>query len=288
MTVQMRTYRLRLTAVLGCMLAITMVSCKKEGALTATDDNRLYKLPQGNQPFDQQIMQFYGTYKTVILYKFSEADFNYTPNGPIDAGAKAKEAGNANVQQALDFLHQQWLRFYTPEFLQKALPLKILLANDLSYPDRQYRSMNEVKPLIYPAARGGYNGITFGWVDKIATLTPAQIDSARGWLNSEFLGLAMMNKMLELPKSFAALTNYGGTNPYLAQHGIFVYYQSMTVYQDLTDYFRMITTNDYATISSNFLTPAKDPFGKYRAKYDALTTFFKDKYNIDLQAIGNL
>ncbi len=115
----------------ACSLVITAGACKKEETLTKTEDNRLYHLPQGNQPYDQEIMDFYKEYNVVILYKFSALDFSYSPNGPNPPYVTATPAEPGQVKESLDFLHEQWFNLYSKSFLKQALPFKILLASDL-------------------------------------------------------------------------------------------------------------------------------------------------------------
>ena len=272
------------------VLLTTVMSCHKEGKLTASDDNKLFHMPQGNQPVDQQIMQFLNKYNSYILYKFETKDFNYTPTGAFDATAVAVPAGSANVQVAYNFLQDNLFSNYTEDFLQRILPLKILLADRLTHVLPAYVSVytNETRDTLNAAGREGRDQITFGWANKIAGgLTPAETDTARGQLNASLLIRATRSGLLRIPAGFKEATDYAidVANPKMS--GIFRARQDCDVYFDLREYFAKIMSTDYATLNSTLFTPQNDPAGKFKKKYNLVVNYYRDSLGIDLQAIGN-
>jgi hypothetical protein len=272
----------------ACCLVITAGACNKKETLTKTEDNRLYHLPQGDQPYDQEIMDFYKEYNVVILYKFSDLDFGYSPNGANPRYVTATQAEPGQVQESLDFLHEQWFDLYDKSFLKQALPFKILLASNLVrvVPPNQ----GEDQGTTYPVAVKGFNHVTFGRAGRISTMTAADKDTARGMLQKSFWHLATLNRLVELPPAFVALMpDYTLVHAwYPNRHGVFKLYSGITHFDDFADYINVITSTDYTTLTNTLFKPARDPNGMFRKKYDAIVQYYLQKYNIDLQAIGNL
>lgn len=273
-----------------CVLLV-VGSCNKKETLTPSEDNRLYKLPQGDQPYDQQIMNFYNEYSSTILYKWDSVAFIYSPFGRNPVDAWAVNAEGSQVQECLDFLNAQWWSLYSKDFLKKTLPFKILLASDIKWiiPTGEIWPKNKE---YHPFAMNGTNHVTFGKAGKIASLTQLEIDSARGQLHAAHLALAVKNGQLELPPAFIALTYDSYTNTVnaaaLQNYGVFRVFNAMQRADDFLDYIRLICSKDYTTISTTLFTPQRDPKGLYKMKYDAIVNYYLATYNIDLQAIGNM
>lgn len=270
------------------LIAVTLLlgisSCKKEAALVASEDNKFYKLPQGNQPYDQQILAFYNKYKTVILYNFSTVDFIYAPAGPFDPTASAVPAGPVKIQETLDFLQQHLFNAYSEEFLQKVLPFKILLASEakiqLQFP---------FDPVPVPAI-AGYNHITFGLNGQLDGMSAGALDTARGFLHSALLRQAVSNSQATIPPTFRTLAAAGLSSGFdqIKQNGVFVFRTNNTVYSDFGDYIRVITSTHINDLNTKLFTAQNDPKGMFKKKYNAIVSYFLQNYDIDLQAIGNL
>lgn len=271
---------------LAAGVMLMAAACNKEAKLTPSDDNRLYHLPQGNQPVDQQIVDFARKYNSYILYKFTEADFIYSPTGPFDKTATVVPAGPANVQAAFNFLKANLFDNYTEEFLQKYMPLKILLADQMSYRLDVYAGSPGA--IYYPPARDGYDQITFGWANKVASFTPMEIDSARGYLNAAMLTLAATRNLLKIPYFFKQATgSYFTASNEPKRNGVLRPQMDFNETKDYRDYLQMIATTDYATLNSTLFTPANDPYGTFRKKYDIIVNYYTDSLGVDLKAIGN-
>lgn len=272
----------------ACSLVITAGACKKEETLTKTEDNRLYHLPQGNQPYDQEIMDFYKEYNVVILYKYSALDFSYSPNGANPPYVTAIPAEPGQVKESLDFLHEQWFNLYNKSFLKQALPFKILLASNLVKVVPPYQP--ETAGTSYPLAVKGFNHVTFGRAGRTSTMTAADKDTMRGALHKSFWHLAILNRLVELPPAFVALIpDYSLVHAwYPERHGVFKLFSGITHADDFAEYIHVITSTDYTTLQNTLFIPSRDPKGMFRKKYDAIVQYYLQKYNIDLQAIGNL
>lgn len=270
------------TAILSLLLLTTAISCKKENAIVKSDeDARLYKLPQGDQPYDQQIVDFYNKYHTVILYNYVRSDFDYNFTSFTLPNISAPAAGPIGIQQTLNFLQEQWFSMYPDAFLKKGLPLKILLSSRISKIPEQ--GTNSDLPAI-----AGYRNVTFGLTGKLDNLTPGAIDTARGALHDAFWQQAFANNTIELPPTFPSLSTYPSTAAAMKQAGTFFSRQGMTMYHDAGDYMKVITSKSRTWLDANLFTPQNDPNGNFKKKYDILVNYYQTKYNVDLQAIGNL
>jgi hypothetical protein len=59
------------------ILLLMAAGCKKEDAIVPDKIVPEYSLPQGNHPYDTQIVDFHNKYGCYILYKFTEKDFKW-------------------------------------------------------------------------------------------------------------------------------------------------------------------------------------------------------------------
>lgn len=270
--------------VYALLLVVLVSSCKKENKISENDDDRrMYKLPQGNQPYDQQIVEFYKKYNTVILYNFDQADFSYGFTGPMELNLWATPAGPNGIQETMDFFQQHWFSLYPEEFLKKHLPFKILLAS-LIRKKREWGGMDTFQMKAY----AGYRNVAFGLTGQLGGLLHEQIDSARGAIHAAFWQQALFNGTLTVPPGFPELPAYPADGPPMKQEGTFAFRSPMNAIQDVGDYINVITSHHKSWLDANLFTPANDPAGNYKKKYNLIINHCKTKYNIDLQAIGDL
>jgi hypothetical protein len=286
----MKAVQFNISLISAICLVLVASSCKKEDALTPSEFNELYKLPQGDQPYDQEIVEFYKKYNTVILYKFSMVDFAYSPLGAQPPHTTFSPVEPGQVQESLDFLNQQWFNTYPEVFLKKNLPFKILLASDI-YRDIPSGTGENIGK-SWPPAISGFNHVTFGRGGRITGMTEIQKDSVRGELNHGFWYLAALNGQLDLPPLFkSSAPDYSAipSNQY-HQYGAFRVIKSgtMTVNDDLAAFIRIITSTSYATLSTTLFTPARDPKGLYKKRYNYIVDYYLATYGFDLKAIGEM
>jgi hypothetical protein len=268
-------------------ILLTLTACHKEAALQPSSSNRLYTLPQGNHPYDQDIQQFYDTYHTVMLYKFDSMDYQYNITGPLNVYLYIKPADTSYIPAALDFIHTNWLDLYPSAFLQKTLPFKILLASSIGI---GVPYLSQIVAYNYQSTYAGMNWVGFGIVnDSLQKLTPGQIDTTRGALNKSFWQQAIQNQMIETPDSFSTLTTYSKlTSSNLKQYGCFYDHNpNNNAANDLLDYIQVITSTDSVTFKNKWLTPSFDTKGMYAIKYNLIKNYYRTKYGVELQTIGN-
>lgn len=277
-----------------CAAGIIFPGCHKSSAITPdpADSIALYQLPQGNHPYDTTILNFYNQYHTFILYRYGEADFQYELTGQLNLTALAPDTNY--IQPCLDFLFKSCINQYPPAFLQKILPLKILLASGGdSLILSEFNSVVPPQPLSPDASVSGWNQVTMMLANPgFPSFTPGMLQDARGRLNRAIWEQALRNNLIEIPADFPGLSNYQDYDTtHLWKTGSFYTIpprQTMTSTSDFLDYIRMITATSQAQIEANWLSPSVDVLGLYNQKYNLVTSYYLSNYGVDLQAIGNL
>lgn len=286
--------------VLACVFMLSLSSCYKDPRLTPGTASVLYDLPQGNHPYDTAIVNFYNTYGSFILYKWTAADFLYGLTGQAFGGEIIAYPADTNyVAQGMSFLHANLLDLYPAAFLKQTMPWRILLGSQIdsiliTTSDSAWAPPNRDTILnIHITSVSGFRQITFCQVDSaLPGLSAARAAQARGWLNSAWWQQAIGNKVLERPDTFDTVTDYNNLNQFnnLAE-GVLVYHTNGTLNtaaSDFVDYIQMITSTNYQQIDSTWFSPQTDTQGRIKEKYNIIVQYYLSKYGVDLQAIGNL
>lgn len=271
--------------VLIAVLAL-LTACHKEAALKPTAIPPLYTLPQGTQPYDDSILAFHQHYGSYILYKFNQTDFayNYT-NVRTDT---AFVADTAYIPQALQFLEQQLFRFYPDSFLQRTMPLKILLASGITPSFTTYQTGFATTSSM----------MAFGYVNSsLPTLSTDAVKKVRSWAHQAYMERACrVNADSIIPPGFTASAPvYGSStltesNKY--QYGIvaqnYTDVMAVNLVADFLGYIEMITGHSYAelTAAGGPLSPGVDVNGLVMKRYNIIIAYYM-QFGIDLQAIGN-
>lgn len=263
------------------VLLLSVGGCYKEADLQPTEAIPQYTLPQGNQPYDQRIVDFYKQHSSFILYKFNEVDFRW--NFTTKILFTAEIADPSYVATSLDFLLLQVFDYYKPQLLHTMIPYKVLLCKEIIALDG---STEEPLP-GYVDGTWSYSHIAFGHVDARWTdFTDEKRLQVKGRMHGALWASAIARKKLtaapdfikEVPYNSVQRTNY-------KTYGLFEY--STFVYDDVMEYVSRITCYTKAEMDLLFLNDEFDPTGIYRRKYAALIAYYRDNYDIDLQAIGN-
>ena len=97
------------------------------GGVACTDEDKVgdvgtlpqdYVLPQGESPADDRIVEYYNSYKSYILYEYTQPDFIYglsqTNNSYI-----YEKVDPLCMDVVLDFLEDIWFDLYLTEFHAK-------------------------------------------------------------------------------------------------------------------------------------------------------------------------
>ena len=283
-----------------------LAGCKKEAKLTpTTTPEDVYgdsTLPQGNHPYDADILQLFKKYNTLFLYKYKPHDLYYNVTdyigGTYDTASDQTTkpgyfdvpADEAYVGVQLDLLKELWLNYYPDSLLKKGLPQKVYLVDSFYLAYSGPGKPLDNYPTFLEAFKGGdYILATWGSA-RITNIALADKYALKSQLNADFLDLAHAQGAVTRSPAFTALTDYSAVNYYTADAlGVIDYYNHGTPDTDWDLYMETIVSNSYATLTSpgNILSPDRDTNGIFLKKYNIMIAYFQSVFGVDLQAIGN-
>jgi hypothetical protein len=271
------------------LFSLTVIGCKKkEAALDPSEINIQYQLPQGNHDYDPELVELNKKYGTFFLYKFSPVDFAASPvygGGSVNETYVVDIADEAYVGKVLTFVKRNWLNYYSNEFLKANLPFKVLLGQKLRY---------KTSPALTYNVVSNYNQMTLSnFSAAFDSMTDAQKKTYVNSLHSEFFNFILSRGKLDIPVEFTTVTNYTATGVTFANYYSFGYVNYAVAVgdnklsKDFLSYVGLTTSKTKAELDASVLSPANDTAGLIKKKYDIIINYYKTKYNIDLQAIGN-
>lgn len=293
------------TYILIALLLLSFFSCERENMIDGpSEPQQFYLLPQGNNPFDQDIVELYNKYATYFIYKFDPAkDFAWTPafvNAESSFGNtyECLQGDEPNVNEVLIFIKENWLAFYPDTFLKETLPFKVLLAKDLKrlrLPSSSDKSLISASTAVGSPMNTvtGYDHITISNTSEAFNeMTDGQRTLFKSDLHVEYWTHMFNNGKVEIPAGFTAVSNYAQTvsSSTRYQYGFldtFAKSQNNPQIYDLRTYIKVITSNTKDELDATILNPTNDTNGLVQAKYDIVVSFYLNQYNIDLQAIGD-
>ncbi len=310
-----------------CFCSILLCSCAKDkeiGALISIEDD--YVLPQGNasQKANDRIQEVYDKYGSYLLYEYTQKDFLWTPStGSASANnpnaITAIKGDPTYVEDMLNFLDNTWLQFFPDNFLKdKGLPYRVFLADTI----KQFRVPGTYSPSQLPYMYFAYQiydmSITFTGMNKDlkamdVTAAVAKKNQIQVIIWNYYVDKGIIN-LGDVPKEFSDLAVYTGTiaaysapTAAVLQRGFLPYYtvSNSAITRPISF---AINYNTWYTSASNLKkendargyiltivqntademkTKCFDTYPLIKQKYDILTGWFKTKYGVDLQAIGN-
>lgn len=289
------------TAILILLMA---AACKKEAALTPTEKPEDvygdHTLPQGNHPYDADIVAFFKKYNTLILYKYKPNDLYHNQadwlGGAYDATTNKTRGGlfdvpseETYVGKQLDLMKEVMLKFYPDDFLLKGLPKKVFLVDSFFLADRgtgtpQYNLTEN----LFAYTGSDFLLFTYGG-SRIETITQEEKNLLKGKVNTVWLSTLTERQIVKRQSAFHALTDYNNIDYWYPQdQGIIDYYKS-TPEKDWNCFVETIVSKPYSELIApgGELHPSFDTKGLIRKKYDILINYFRNAFGIDLQAIGN-
>ncbi len=292
------------------LLAVLLLAAcvKKESKLTPSSINEFgYKLLQGNNSYDQRIMDYYNRYGVYMLYKFTPKD-SYWAVTKWDSAYRMVPADSDYVDRQLDLIDTTFFRYYQDSTLRKYLPVKFLLCSSIRFNGAG-------------AQLDGYltTTSTTGWIYEtfISNWGSSRILNIRGVRDSAVLFRSNMNygflRLMDLKSKMSRSDVFIGSSDYSTaiinttqaqryKRGFLSTSASTTPPSSQTDwlnYIQAIVQNPYTYLTSTsginsntttyqgILTPVKDSSGLIRKKYEEITNYYKTNYNIDLQRIGD-
>lgn len=289
------------------LLFVLAAGCKKEKALTPSGkkENEYgdYSLPQGNHPYDADIVQLFRKYNTLFLYKYVSHDLYYQvgdfTGGTYDAvkdsvtryGYFDVPAGEAYVGKQLDLLKDTWLKFYPDAVLTAMLPKKVFLLDSI-----YFANMGAGKPIDnidfshFPDTYTGEDFIAVTWGGpRIDAMSADRKYTYKSAVNTTFLTIARQKGLIMRSTAFTALTDYKSVNWANYNEMGVIDWLSTSPDVDWDTFVTTIVSNTYNQLTSpgGVLSPDVDTKGLIRKKYDIMIAYFQSVYGVDLQAIGN-
>jgi hypothetical protein len=270
------------------LFGLSLTGCKKkEAALEPSEITIQYQLPQGNHDYDPELVDLNKKYGSYFLYKFSAVDFAANPvygAGGFNESYLVDEADEAYVGKVLNFIKRNWLNYYSDEFLKINLPFKVLLGQKLrlkASPTNTYNVLSNFNQMTLNNFSAAFD-----------SMTDPQKKTYVNSLHAEFFNFILSRGKLDVPADFAAVTNYTTaatfTNYYaLGYVNYVVAIGDNKLNKDFLSYVGLITSKTKAELDASILSPTNDTAGLIKKKYNFIINYYKTKYNIDLQAIGN-
>ena len=262
------------------LLILVFAGCKKQAEIQPDEAKPFYTLPQGNHPYDDTIVDFYRTYGCYILYKFSEADFRWNINNNL-INYEAEQGDENYIAASLAALDQYVLKFYTADFLKKALPYKIILSAKITKTVNDTTIVNSTSSSSHFAfGRAG---------SSLDGMTDAALKTLKVDLNREFWTQAITYDKIALPPFFVSATNYENVQSFNKKNfGVLmaVGEAGQTLRGDFLEYISLIAITTKEELEKTLFLPANDPNGKYKLKYNTIIDYYKTVYGIDLQAMA--
>lgn len=209
-----------------CMAGLLASCSDDEESLTPSGISSAYQLPQGNHDYDNDIVDFYNSTGTYILYKFSQKEARWSPTSyeaegraSVDStGAEGYELQPADedyVGPLLDILHKYWLDNYSSEFKKQLLPSKILLCSQLDsvYQDWDINwdtwEMKEYYPGVAVPGWYNYHNICVNYANEnVATLTDADKKHIGSYLDAVLMNAVMAEGKVAPTSEFASVVDY--------------------------------------------------------------------------------
>lgn len=289
-------------------------ACKKEGALTASEDEQGYTLPQGNHGYDTSILDLYNKYGAYFLYRFTDKDTYWTPTGWKNAtllasgawvtGYEVTQANEIYVGQQLALIKKLWFSYYTDKFLIKFLPAKIMLCASLDsiYSTTLFNPTRFVKNTKSVNAWFNYDNICVSYGDAgVTTMTGSDSTIFLAKANLIFIQSIPGRNLSAPTNDFTSVANYNGTFSSqalaYAQGIITNYINTRSPQLDWNAYMEAMVSRSETNLnkstvntdktSMGMLNATKDTNGKIRQRYNIIRNYFINNYGVDLQAIGN-
>ena len=291
-------------ALIIVFLGFVLPGCKKKEVLEPSVSKIEYKLPQGTNAFDTDLVNIYQNYGSYFLYKFNPAvDFAWVPaavgvDNLFSSKFSCEQADEATVAKVLPFVQKNWLSLYPDTFLKRTLPFKVLLAKNqkrLVNPNSNDYTLSNtgLTSGTFPNTILGYYHITLSnFSASFDAMTSTQKASFKGDMHIEYWNYMLSTGKVAIATNFASVSNYTLTvsastmyvNGFLDTRA-----KSQTNPQlyDLRTYVKAITNNSKATLDNTILKPTNDTKGLVKQKYNLVINYYKTVHNVDLQAIGD-
>lgn len=301
----MRNFNQTLRTAVILSLSITLFltnGCKKtEAQLTATEfPEPGFQLPQGDHDYDQRIMDYFKRWDSFVLYKFTQQDINWRVTDYANY-YKSAPALPDYINPQLDLLESTFFKYYSDATLKQFLPRKVFLCSLLGTGTTTITPVDAYLLTMTNGNFGGYQSFAVnGGNADVAAINKAVY---RANVNFSFLKMMDLEGKMKRSDAFTGISDYatvisGGTQADRYKRGFLALPANLpTMTLDWQAFMLLVVSNPYAYLtdpattaadgtSKGVLSPVKDVNGLIKRKYDAMISFYKQQYGIDLQAIG--
>jgi len=297
------------------MLALPLVfwACDNDDVDGPSGSGLSIVFPQGNNDYDREFVSFKEQYGSMVLYKFSNAQFRWAVNEYIPYyGTEAKEADIAKAWG----LVKDGVSVWPEDFVKKCLPYQILLCDSVYSLWDNDAGTGKDKKLRNSCC--GFNHIAFAFAND--RINPQDVETKReavGDVAYAMISYAISKNIITVPERFDTLftkwkVNYPtyttngeipsgawGYNGAAAMDGSVEAKTGYTLAHDFASYVKYIVTCSPATFEERYLNDTFDcggsqydadwnliPEHRIRQKYEAVLDYFRNELGIDLSAIG--
>ncbi len=174
-----------------------------------------YVLPQGKDEIaDQIIVSLYQKYGTYFLYDFTEKDFQWSlvnANKVGDDTYRYDPIVPGKVASLLEAIQKGWLDFYSDDFLKKAMPYRVFLAENVQVRERTFdwSTWDYVLSWVDKPCRHLANQMAIGNVDKSWMEMSAREKRAfKSYVQADFLQYCVEQGLISVPNEFYAVSDY--------------------------------------------------------------------------------
>jgi len=304
---------------MAAALPLFLTACDDDDISGGSETTELTEFPQGTNSYDNEFVEFFNTYGTQTLYKFTDADFRWAVTSNI--AYYAEQADESKVAKAWSVICDNGLKAWPDDFLKKVLPYRILLASKIWYTANgswNSETSKYDKVNVYVNSVYGYNHIAFA-TDKYGAddLTAEEKRQLVGDVAYALVGYAVSKGLISIPTEYQTLfdtwkNNFGENMGHLDEWSpccTYGYnaagclegmpYNDYSVYREFALYVKYMTMMTDEDFQTNYLNDSFDCGGivdwstytatdshPIKQKYEVVKSYFKDELGIDLSAIG--
>lgn len=275
------------------LAVISLSGCYSKEELTSELGKPKHEIKDSSDPIDHFIYNFYTNTGVSILYDFEELDYkwnlNSTDYSPYDV---VKQSNREYLSKGMDYLNRVLFDYYDAAFAKKYFPIYILVCDSLT------KSPSKANIVT---VSGRNHMIISGINSNLDNLTSSDLNSLKGEINGNLWGNNIYaNALMEFPQPFFAPCEeyYGykiGTKyddpPFDAKklgfwdkdasNSTASTFMAPRQATDIAQFVKEITSSTREEMLAKM-----EGYPILYNKYIVLTNFFKEKYGIDLQAIG--
>lgn len=201
------------------------IGCDNEDDITVSEGLEVsYTLPQGDHPYDTDIVEWFEKYGFYTLYQYEKKDiywanesweerFEDMEGGPL----RAKCADPEYVGQQLELFEYSFLDIYPEDLLSFGMPLKVLLCSELWNTERlkmyDWEKGEYVTTLVFHKlwAYEGWDYIALnGGSAEMDTIGAGSKMELQATVNGIFLQRLNKKEVFEITEEFVSVSDYSG------------------------------------------------------------------------------